>query len=272
MTISVHDILKIYFERKKLTFPSYSLRALARDLDVSPAYVSTILSGKKALPEQRLKDFIRVLDLDDIAILQLKNALFPESIKDAKMGENQLGRDDIDFFNKYKPLDKKKYEILNDWYNIAILDLTTCENFESRPEWIAKKLRITQLEVEIAIENLKRHNLLCEKDGKLQKVELKLRFPTKISQTVIRKFHKQMIKKAYDELDAKTKDDDFANRLILGSTFAVNSTKMDLLKEKIQNALFEVSSTASDGPCQSVYQLNIQFFPLSRSTAPSETK
>lgn len=264
MKAEVHDILKIYFERKKLTYPQYSLRALARDLDVSPAYASAILSGKKPLPESRLKDFIKSLDLDDIAALQLKHAIFPEPKKSTTVSETQLSSADLDFFNKYKPLDKKKYEILNEWYNIVIMDLTTCKDFQSNPEWIAKKLKISRLEVEIALENLKHHNLLEEKDGRLQKVELKLRFPTKMSQTVIRKFHKQMIKKAYEELDAKVEDEAFEKRLISGATFALNDDKIKILKEKIQNAIYEVSSMASEGPCQSVYQLNVQFFSLTK--------
>jgi uncharacterized protein (TIGR02147 family) len=261
---TAQDILNIYFERKKLSFPNYSLRALARDLNVSAPYISNILNGKKPVPENRLADFIKVLDLDDIAILQLKNAVFPETKKATSEVGPRLNEDDIDFINKYRPLDKKKYEVLNDWYNVAILDLTTCEGFQSDPAWIAKKLKLNQLQVEIAIENLKRHDLLKSIDGKLEKVEDKLRFPTNVSQAVIRKFHKQMIKKAYEELDQKVEDGEFANRLIAGTTFALNPDKINLLKEKIQNTIYEVANTASEGPCQSVYQLNFQFFPLSK--------
>lgn len=264
MKTTAQDIINIYFERKKLSFPNYSLRALARDLDISAPYVSNILNGKKPVPENRLADFIKVLDLDDIAILQLKHAVFPESKTAIVEDGPRLNEDDINFINKYKPLDKKKYEVLNDWYNIAILDLTTCEGFKSDPAWIAKKLKLNQLQVEIAIENLKRHDLLKTVDGKLEKVEDKLRFPTNVSQTVIRKFHKQMIKKAYEELDEKIEDSEFANRLIAGTTFALNTEKMAILKEKIQNTIYEVAATASEGPCQSVYQLNFQFFPLSK--------
>lgn len=47
MKIEAHEILKLYFARKQLTTPSYSMRALTRDMKVSPAYVSTILSEKK---------------------------------------------------------------------------------------------------------------------------------------------------------------------------------------------------------------------------------
>ncbi|MDO9181206.1 MAG: TIGR02147 family protein [Bacteriovorax sp.] len=264
MQTQAHEILKIYLDRKKLSYPSYSLRALARDLELSPSYVSALLTGQKPLPEVRLKDFIKVLDLDDIAIIQLKNALYPETRKETNSSE-RLSENDKDFLNSYRPLDKKKYEILNDWYNIAILDLTTCENFESHPSWIAKKLKITQLQVEIAIENLKRLELLIEVDGKLQKKERLLRFPTKMSQSVIRKFHKQMIKKAYEELDSKTEEEEFSKRLITGTTFAVDSKKINLLKEKIQNNLYEVASMASDGPCESVYHFNVQLFPLTKN-------
>lgn len=263
MKVEAHDLLKIYFERKKLTNPSYSLRALARDLEVSPAYASAILSGKKSLPEARIKDFIKVLDLDDVAALQLRHAVVPEVRVEAKK-EESASAIDPENFNCYTPLDKKKYEILDNWFNIAIMDLTTCTDFVSSAEWIAKKLKISKLETEIAIENLKFHNLLVEVDGRLQKVEKKLRFPTKMSQTVIRKFHKQMIKKAYEELDNKTEDDAFDKRLITGATFALNEEKMKILKEKIQNAIYEVSIMASEGPCQSVYQMNVQFFPLTK--------
>lgn len=250
-------ILKLYFDRKRVSHPQYSLRALARDLKVSPAYISQVFNGKKAVPESRLADFIKLLDMDDIAVLQLKDALNPEEKR-----TKALAREDLDFFSRFKPLDKKKYAILEQWFMVAILDLTTIEGFQSNAAWIAKKLKITQVEAELAIETLKAHNMLQEVDGQLVKTDNKLRFPTKISQSVIRSFHKQMIKKAYDELNDRFSDDDFNDRLIVGGTFALNPTHIPELKQKVQEALYEISLKASEGPCQSVYQLNIQFFPL----------
>lgn len=264
MELAVHDILKIYFERKRLTFPQYSLRALARDLKVSPAYASSILSGKRDLPEKRLEDFIKNLELDDIAVLQLKNIISPPEKKLPPYSNKQLKDDDLDFFKKYKPLDKNKYEILNNWYNIAILDLTTTNDFQNNPKWIAKRLNISQLEVEFAIENLKRLGMLSEKDGVLYKEENKLRFPTKMSQTVIRKFHKQMIKKAYEELDLKISEEEFSKRLISGSTFTVKKEKFQLLKEKLHQVIYEMTTIATEDSGEDVYQLNVQFFPLSK--------
>lgn len=252
-------ILKLYFDRKRVAMPSYSLRALARDLKVSPAYLSQLFNGKKAVPESRIADFIRILDMDDIAVLQLKDAIHPEEVR-----TRRLVQEDMDFFTRFRPLDKKKYAILEQWYMVAIMDLTTTEGFQASPEWIARKLKITAVEAELAVETLKAHNLLEEVDGKLRKVDIKLRFPTKITQAVIRKFHKQMIKKAYEELDHRFSDEDFQDRLIVGSTFAMNKQHLELLKQKVQEALYEISLKGGEGPCESVYQLNIQLFPLSR--------
>jgi uncharacterized protein (TIGR02147 family) len=252
-------ILKLYFDRKRVSQPAYSLRALARDLKVSPAYLSQVFNGKKPVPESRLADFIRLLDLDDIAVLQLKEAIHPEEKR-----TKELAQGDKDFFGRFKPLDKKKYGVLEHWYMIALLDLTTIEGFQSNPDWIARKLKITRLEVDLAIETLKANNLLKDSDGKLEKVDLKLRFPTKITQTVIRKFHKQMIKKAYEEIDTRLLDEEYNDRLVVGGTFALNPAHLPLLKEKVQEALYEISLKASEGPCESVYQLNIQLFPLTK--------
>lgn len=253
------EILKHYFDRKRVSQPQYSLRALARDLKVSPAYISQVFNGKKAVPESRLGEFIRLLDMDDIAILQLKDAIQPNTKR-----EKTMASDDLDFFSRFRPLDKKKYAILEQWYMVAIMDLTTLEGFQSSPEWIARKLKITPLEAELAIETLKAHQLLKEEDGKLVKVDLQLRFPTKMTQAVIRKFHKQMIKKAYEELDNRTSDEDFEKRLMVGTTFALNHEHLELLKKKVQETLYEIASQAPQGNCQSVYQLSIQLFPLTK--------
>ena len=252
-------ILKHYFDRKRVSQPQYSLRALARDLKVSPAYVSQVFNGKKSLPENRLADFIRMLDMDDIAVLQLKDAIHPQEKR-----SKSLGPDDIDFFNGYNSPEKEKYALFEKWYMIALLDLTTIEGFQSSPDWIARKLKISRVEVELAIETLISHNMLIEEDGVLKKADLKMRFPTKITQSVIRSFHKQMIKKAYDELDERFSDEAFEDRLMVGGTFALNPEHLPMLKQRVQEMLYDLSTRGSVGPCNSVYQLSMQLFPLAK--------
>jgi len=52
------------FRRKKAVHPGYSLRALARDLGVSPAFVSNVFSGKRKPPRDRLEKLCYSLELD----------------------------------------------------------------------------------------------------------------------------------------------------------------------------------------------------------------
>lgn len=257
--MSPGEVLKMYFERKRVAQPRYSLRALARDLKVSPAYISQVFNSKKKVPETRLAELIRLLDMDDIAVLQLKDALHP-----GEKRKTALAPADFAFFDRFRPLDQQKYAVLERWYMVALLDLTTLEDFDPRPAWIAKRLGISPTEAELALATLQEHGLLKEVDGKLTKADLKLRFPTKTTQLVIRRFHKQLIKKAYDELDQRAGHEAFDGRLVAGATFALNPAHLALLKQKIQECMYEVSSLAAEGPCRDVYQLNVQFFPLTK--------
>jgi len=258
MQLNANKLLKIYFDRKKLSHPGYSLRALARDLNISPTYLSYIFNEKKAVPVKRLTDFIRLLDLDDVAILQIKRAL------DGKKSLNpELSNSDKDFINKYLPLDKRKLIVLEYWYNLALLDLTTCNNFKYDIGWISKKLGISRIKVMLSIEHLLKLGMLEELDGKLIKTCKKIRFPSSKSKLLIRNFHRQMIKLSLNQLtESSSENINFNRRLITGSTFATNHKKVEEAKRKINDILYQISEEASQGNCDSVYQFNIQFFPL----------
>jgi cyanate lyase len=60
----VHQILQKAFLAKRKMNPSYSQRALARDLGTSAVFVTNILTGKKSIPAARFKRIFKVLDMD----------------------------------------------------------------------------------------------------------------------------------------------------------------------------------------------------------------
>ena len=72
-----------------------------------------------------------------------------------------------------------------------------------------------------------------------------------------------MIEKAKIELETKTFDSDFQKRLINGFTLAFNPANTEKVKAKLQELMSEISIAGSEGECTEVYQLNLQFFPLS---------
>lgn len=252
-----HRILNLYFSRKKTFNPSYSMRALARDLKLSPSFVSDILSGKKKIPYERLSDFVMHLDMDEIACIQLKRTLDKNGLS-----SDEISKEEKDFLGQYYPLEKRKYSLLDKWYNVAILEMSTLDDYDDDPQVMAKKLGISKIEVVIAIENLKALGLLHEVDGKLRKVEAKMRVPTKESIEVVRSFHRQMILRAYNELGQRDDKESFEKRLINGFTLATSSEKVEQVKKRLNDFMYELATELAANSCDKVYQLNVQLFPL----------
>ena len=256
-----HEVLKQYFERKKVTRPKYSLRALARDIGVSPSFLSDILSGRKKIPKSRIGDFVKHLDMDEIGCLQLKKSL---GGTDNNRKDEGLASDDKDFLRDYFLLPKNQYSLLRHWYYVVILDLTTMKGFKSDVDWISQKIGISKIETELAIETLLRLGVLKKNSGQLQKTNKKLRLPTKNSQSEVRQFHQQMIKKAYDELQKKTDEKSFNDRLMTGATVVTSPERVQATKEKLNQYLIELADDMSKSSDQEIYQVNFQLFPLIR--------
>lgn len=85
--------------------------------------------------------------------------------------------------------------------------------------------------------------------------------PTGRSKAEVRQFHDQMIVKSRAELK-KTEAQDFTRRYITGATFALNSAQLEQLKSLVASFLNEITQAGAQGPCDEVYQCNVQLFPL----------
>lgn len=259
-----HEILKQYFHRKQEINPSYSLRALARHTQVAPSYLSAVFSGKKSISDKIFQKLVRHLELDKSTVLSVRKALAIENINDVELVEELKLSTKGNAVQKYKPISNKKISLLQKWYYVAVLDLMTCADFKSDYQWIARRLGILQGEAEEAVDVLKKLDIIENHKTGWRKKSLKLRIPTARSQEEIRKFHKQMIEKALTELQFKTQQENFEKRVIAGITFAGNPKKLNRAKEKLNEVLHEIASDLMEGECTEVYQLNFQFFPLTK--------
>lgn len=158
----------------------------------------------------------------------------------------------------------KQFPLLSHWANIALMDLVTCSNFDPNPEVIAKRLRLTKTEAINAFNLLVRMEFIKQENGKWIKTSNKIKFPTRRSLPIVRDLHSQLIKLALKKLQVETTDKDFQNRLINGFIFAGNPEKFAAARSKLNEALFEVAEILSEGECSEVYQLNVQFLPITQ--------
>lgn len=260
---SAHQILKAALKRKGQRGHGYSMRALARDLKVSPAFVTNLLQGKRPIPKDRISKLIKFLELDTIEQKELSRAVLL-----SKMGTpalRSLLKKDLktETLKRKTVVDIKQDDLLSDWWTLPVLEslsLDTGETFEE----IQKRLGLTKAQWNKAIYTLIKEGVIEEVDGGYRKKEDHLYLSTGRSKAITRAFHKQMIEKALTEF-TKTQDEDFQRRLITGYTFALANGQVEELKVMIMRFLDKASRQASDGECADIYQFNVQFFPLTKS-------
>lgn len=275
---TVRAVLKEVLAEKAKRNPRYSLRAMARDLEVSPSFLSALMNARKKLAFTKALDFVRCLNLDELTAQRLLRAATIESAK-GEQSQSFLARslttsDGAPSASDFVTLEIDRFKLLSDWHHLAILDLTLVNGFRPDVDWVARQLRISPAAVSTAVDRLVRLGLLDAKEGAWKKLHAKLVVPTTRSEKAVREFHVQMLDKAKEAL-AEQDADEFPLRDINGTTMAIDARRIPEAKKRIQafrRSLFEF--LADGGEANELYQLNVQLFrltrdPLSQTSSPT---
>ncbi len=251
---TLDHLLREVWQQFHAARPRYSQRALARDLAVSSSYLSKVFRGEKAPSHRMLLTLLGKLDIQEKEKF-LHSAIY-HSLPDSATKKLYLHQDQIPPF---KEVEKIFFGVLSSWLNLAILDLSTCMNFQSNAKWIAERLGATPEEVSQSLGQLFFLGFLVNKQGQWTKAERRLKF-TAPESTEIRKYHQQALQKGLEELETN----DRSRRYITGMTLAVNPKKLPQAREMLRHWLKESWDVLSEGECTEVYQLNFQLFPLTK--------
>lgn len=256
------QILMRAFKRAKQQNKSFSIRGLAQKMDLSPAFVSKVLNGKTDLPYERLNDFVLYLKIDKISEARLIKS-FANKKTDRILGLRTKAAKKRDVFEKYEELGERQFSLLTSWYLIPILDLSTCEGFSDRPDWVAKRLGISIAEAKSAVGYLKAEGYLVSgENGILKKSSKHLRFPTEKSKQQIRRYHEILLRKTIHVLQTRTSQSDFDRRLISGIWIAANPKNFQRAQAKLSEAMYEIAEILSEGNASEIYYLATQLFPV----------
>lgn len=250
-------ILHFFWLQRRKINPAYSMRALARDLDLSQSYVSEIINGKKRLTPSMLSRWSRVLKIDSLGVDSIKRALIEEFSPEPKARKS---KSPVTSASETWDLESPSDLLLQRWYHVVILELlnTDCQDFT--PAVVAKRVGISAEQATGALLLLQEQGYVRTVQGRLVKTKQKLRLPTAKSLAVIRNFHRQMIELSLLELRNKSDAQSFARRLISGITVSANPLQIEKAKAHLQKALHETADILMQGPCTDVMQLNVQLF------------
>lgn len=249
------DFLEGQLKLRQSRNNAFSMRAFAKLLGASPGAVSQVLNGKRPLTLSKALEWIDKLDVDDST-----KELFLDAVsKDQTFRLNETEKQFRKVEEKYEYILLKldKFEVINDWYHLAILNLTKIDSFQSDPEWIAKRLGIEIDLVEEAIKRLKRLKLLDIENGTLVRTSVSIETPSDIPSKAIRNFHKQNIERALQSLE----NDEVFDRDITSIMMPIDTAKLEEAKKRIKTFRKEMSAFLTSESSDSVYSMNIQLFP-----------
>ncbi len=243
------DLLKTELVRRCQKNAKYSLRAFAKSLELSPAFVSKLLKGERAFTPKTIDRLSVKLPLHPMQVEHYKAQL--------KRKKNSLKANEVGF----RQISLDQFQLISDWYHFAILELVTIKDFQNSPAWIAKQLSISTHEASDALERLLRLGYLKKGPrGQLKLVEenstiigTEIALPAKQSQ------QKQILELAMRAL----METPVEQRSQSACTMAIPSERIDEAKDIITEFRRKLTALMQrPGNRDSVYQLSVSFFPL----------
>lgn len=244
--------LQKYFARKQKASKGFSMRALARKLDVSPSFLSRIMNGKKPVPEDLLGKLAKALDVEpEMITADPATRALKREFSTAKAEEFEI-------------VPQNAEQILRNWFYLAVLEVTTLKDYDGTPAQIAHKLGLAEPAVDVALRELESFGLLARKNGLPVKAKDKMRFASATGSKFIRKFHDEMMEQAQMILRKPVSDEDFQKRLMTGVTLSATPEAVQVAKRKLAKCLYEIANELMSEPGSEVYHLAMQLFPLTK--------
>ena len=245
----LHDALA----QRQSNNPSYSLRAFARDLDIDPSQLSKIMTGKRLLSEDLATQIVRELKLD-----HTESMLFQESIHRMKPTIDSIRIPTSD--ERFILDDESHWKVIAEWEHYAVLSLYDIKGFDPTAGQVAERLGITEPRATEVLENLVIAGLLSEDEtGRLVKSHSVVRTTEDNKSRARDASHLESLELGKEKLRLPPELRDFSS-----STLALDMSMLPQAKMVIREFRMKMASLLKDGERTEVYQLAVQFYPLTR--------
>ena len=257
------DWLRIVYNDRRSSEPTFSLRAFAKLIDLPSGRLTEILSGKRKLTPAIAEKIAAKLGLEceDIKTFVTLAARTRKGTLAAPVLMGTASHDGIGRSGgSQKQHSSDTFYVLADWYHQAIMSLMQTVDFQSDVNWIARRLGITNTEVKTAIDRLKRLKFIVEVEGEWVRSPGSLTTTHEISSAASKRFHRQTLEQATQAAEhGQTSGRDFSTLCI-----AFDPSRIEAVRELIKSFRRDVSTLAEAGEHTEVYHLNIQMVPVSK--------
>lgn len=260
----LREHLQNELKRRQRANTAYSLRAFARDLNLNPGFLSTILVGKRGMSLDRWTQTFGRMGLSPEDVIGV-SGLLSFGLK----GTNQAGQANGQTSSPQSAgmtdheLSLEAFQLVSDWFHFALVELTQTKDFDETPSAIAARLGVSEQEAKQSLERLLRIGVLArDARGKLIKTTQMVSAFSKVPSGAIRSYHAQMLERAKQSLQTQAIEE----RDITGISVAINPERIPELREEIKKFRLKLARMAGNTEfteCTEVYQLEVALFRLS---------
>ena len=258
--------LRAYYEAAKRTQRSFSFRSFAKLAGLrSPNFLKLVIEGERNLGADSVPRFCAALGLEgpeaefftDLVAFNQAASLADKNRAFERISASRR-------FRAARRIDGDLFAYLSHWYNPAIRELAGRADFSEDPRWIASRVRprISPTEAAEAMRLLFSLGLLVRdpSSGRVLRGEPTLTTEHEVRSLGAAAFHRQMMERAAESLETVPS----ALRDLAALTVCISPETAARVKERIhqfREALTELCDSDTAGAV--VYQLNVQWFPLS---------
>lgn len=264
--------LKDVYAAMKARSPRYSFRYFAgRAGFTSPNFLKLVMEGQRNLSDDSIPRLAHAFKLSRQEaeffghMVHFNQAKTP--ILRSESAEKMLRARE---FLKMYPLQQAEFAYYANWYYIPVRELVGMPGFQEDSEWIAKRLRprIAPAQVERALKDLELLGLLVrDEKGGLKQAHRTVITANEVSSAAVARYHRDMIHLAAASIEAIPK----VKREISAACVPISNETAGKIKTMIQEfrqKILAVANEDSDGA--TIYQINMQLFPLSEWDEPGE--
>lgn len=263
---SYRDMLKEELNLRSTTHRRFSLRAMAKKLDISPSLLSAVINGTRDFSNDTAERVTSLLKFDS-----KRRDLFMDAFRYATTDSEDL-RAELKLrigrtlaLIKPNRIPEEKFDLFSEWFNPALLELATSQP----PAYDAKKFAglfgVDISRVESAISGLVDAGLLERfDDGVVRKSPARWVACSAAPNSSLRKFHLAMLRKAAASLETQSNQEKFVG----SETFVFDKDLLPEANAIIEDCFARLVQLAANSPNKNaVYHAHVQLFRL---TQPSQ--
>ena len=264
------NVLKVELGRRKSSNPNYSLRAFARDLDVSPSVISRALHAEREISASTARRLVVALKLSEAEAELFFNSVSEEAKKFVKKRNNLLGKaPDEPNPESWGLISNENFPAIASWKSYAILEGLGLSDRRSLGE-ICQSLGISEEEGRVILSRLVQEGLVVEKpEGGFEKKRKFTRMANIFeSSESLRGHQAEFLEHSRRALETVP----IENRVHMTAMLAIDPQKVDRARLMIDEFIKKLSDVITVHPQKEVYWLGCSLIPVSISPRENSDK